>query len=1126
MNIAEYFKTTKTYKNINTKKEYPIEINGLNPAAKALIIASNDNKSFVFCAEAAEASKLTESLKSLGKKAFYLTARDYILRDINGFSKEYEQKRINVLNKIITEEYDAVILDAEALTQKFPNKEYLIQNTINIKSEEETDYTNLIKRLSDLGYSRSLEVEGVGQFSCRGDILDIYAVGEEYPVRIEFFGDFIEKISYFSIETQRRKESIKKLTVLPNTEQQIPNTEELKKFADGIKTKNQKFFDTIENDIEENKFNTDRYMAFYNFKPVTVFDYIGKNNTVFIDELNNIKGRLKALNDIRAEDKTMLTTDGFLSKKTDCFYISKTEVFKYLQPFNIIYLDAFLANKTEIPPKNLISLNFKTLNCWTGSLDALIADIKEYNAKTAIILMSSEKSALLLKESLLSNGISAEYKTVLEKQNGKVVITLGSLPQGIYIKEDDILIISQGNYMRKPQKKKFKKGKAINNIEELKVGDYVVHYSHGIGKFLGVHQLKNNGIIKDYIKIQYRGSDVLYVPVTQLDLVSKYIGNADESRITLNKLGGTEWQKAKTKVKAAVKDMAKQLAKLYAKRMNEKGYGFLPDTTMQNDFEDRFEYEETFDQLRAAAEIKKDMERKIPMDRLLCGDVGFGKTEVALRAAFKCVDNGRQCAILVPTTLLANQHYATCLKRFYGFPVNIEVLSRFKTKKQLEQSLKNIKRGTADIVIGTHRMISKDVVFKDLGLLIIDEEQRFGVAQKERLKELFPTVDILTLSATPIPRTLNMAMSGLRDMSSIEEAPIDRRPVQTFVLEQNNGILAEAIRKELRRGGQVFYIHNRIDSIFQVASRLSEMLPDVRIGVAHGRMSEEELSGIWQSLLEQKIDVLVCTTIIETGVDVANANTLIVEDADRYGLAQLHQIRGRVGRSPRRAYAYFCFRKNKELSEIASKRLDAIREFTEFGSGYKIAMRDLEIRGAGNILGSEQHGHMEAVGYDMYIKLLKQAVDEETGESKTKEKLECTADLNINACIPESYIPFITARLGIYKKIADIRSTEDVNDVKEELEDRFGPIPKDVLGLIDVALIRGVAAKNGIYEIVQTKNVIKMSIKNLDMQKATEICQKIGKNASLSLGGNPCYLIKVEKNEMPLEVLKRISEVL
>ena len=679
-------------------------------------------------------------------------------------------------------------------------------------------------------------------------------------------------------------------------------------------------------------------------------------------------------------------------------------------------------------------------------------------------------------------------------------------------------------YKKRKSRSGFKKGQSLHSLDELKKGDYVVHSLHGIGVFDGINKLEVGKITKDYIKIKYAKGDVLYVPVTQLDLVSKYIGpHEDDGRtVKLNKIGGKDWEKTRNKVRAAVKDMADQLIALYSKRQNSPGYAFSPDIDMQSDFERRFEYDETSDQLRAIDEIKGDMEKPYPMDRLLCGDVGFGKTEVALRAAFKCAADGKQCAILVPTTILAYQHYRTILKRFDGFPVEIEMLSRFRTPKEQEKILKNLKRGSLDIIVGTHRLVSKDVKFKDLGLLIVDEEQRFGVAQKEKLKELFPTVDVLTLSATPIPRTLNMAMTGIRDMSVIEEAPQDRYPVQTYVIEHDMGILCEAMEKELRRGGQVYYLHNRVESIESTAAKIKEMMPSARIAVAHGRMGEEELSEIWRDLLEGDIDILVCTTIIETGVDVPNCNTLIIEDADRLGLAQLHQIRGRVGRSTRRASAYFTFKRGKELSEIANRRLSAIREYTEFGSGFKIAMRDLEIRGAGNVLGAQQHGHMEAVGYDMYLQLLGEAVEEEKGEKPISRKKECLIDMQIDAHIPDNYIKSIPQRLAVYRRIADIKNTEDAEDVKDELRDRFGEIPQSVQGLIDVSLLRNTAAAKGIYEIGQKGNSVILYVNDIDTNTVLNLSSMMRGRVSIMDYGKKHIAVKIADGQSPLDTLKEI----
>ena len=794
-----------------------------------------------------------------------------------------------------------------------------------------------------------------------------------------------------------------------------------------------------------------------------------------------------------------------------------------------LLLDSFMPTSVPFGLKDTVSFDFKRNSTWSGDITILRDDIEFTLTKGGLVVVAagSEKAAKLLSEDLEAAKIHNIY---LEKVKGLptsgVVVTVGGLSSGFEIPELNFSFITHKIIYSDIKTRKFKKSKnTINSLEELKAGDYVVHASHGIGIFEGINRITSGAITKDYIKIKYAKSDVLYVPVTQLDLVSKYIGSSEDSNIKLNRLGGTEWQKTRKRVRAAVKDMAKQLTELYAKRMASKGYAFSPDTDLQNDFERRFEYEETEDQLRSVNEIKNDMERSSPMDRLLCGDVGFGKTEVALRAAFKCIADGKQCAILVPTTILAWQHYNTVLKRFGDMPVTVKMLSRFVSTKEQQKIITDIKRGNVDLVIGTHRLISKDVVFKDLGLVIIDEEQRFGVAQKEKLKESHPAVDVLTLSATPIPRTLNMAMSGLRDLSSIDEAPNDRHPVQTYVTEQNNALILEAIRRELRRGGQIYYLHNRVETIDRVAYRLSEQLPDCRIATAHGKMTEEELSDVWKRLIEHDIDMLVCTTIIETGVDVPNANTLIIEDADRFGLSQLHQLRGRVGRSPRRAYAYFCFRQGKGLTEIATKRLEAIREYTEFGSGFKIAMRDLEIRGAGSILGGEQHGNMEAVGYDMYLKLLSEAMSEEKG-IRVEPEAECTVDLNISAHIPENYIESLPARLGIYRRIAEINNESDVEDVIDELCDRFGEPPKSVLGLIDISLFRSKASKNGIYEITQTADTLNLKITEIKEEQVNKICDGLKGRVYLNVSEKPFYAVKLKKGQSTTEALKEISGLL
>ncbi len=991
------------------------------------------------------------------------------------------------------------------------------------------DLKALTETLLTAGYKRCELVEGTGQFALRGGILDVFAPGTPAPVRIEFWGDEVDSISTFDLYSQRREENRDSIKILPAGETACSSEALISQLEDYLKTAklSDKQSASLRRDIDALAcgvtFSLDRYISF--ICTATPFDYI-EDPLIITSEIVSVRDRLKNISFQRNEDISSYLEEGFLSAGTANLYLDEADLLSYVS--GGVILDNFVPSSVPFGLKELITFDFKRNSPWSGDLSVLKEDI-HYNLSvggTVVIAVGNERSAQVLDSDLNMAGFKTMYlKDVKGLPSRGAVVTVGGLSSGFEIPELKFLFITH-RYIQsdiKPAKKRNKN--AYNSLEELKFGDYVVHASHGIGIFDGINRITTGGVTKDYIKIKYAKGDILYVPVTQLDLVSRYIGGAEEGTLRLNRLGGQEWQKTRRRVKSAVKDMAKQLTALYAKRMSVKGHAFSEDTDLQSDFERRFEYDETDDQLRCINEIKNDMERAVPMDRLLCGDVGFGKTEVALRAAFKCISEGKQCAVLVPTTILAWQHYNTILKRLGDFPLEIRMLSRFVSPKAQQKTINELRRGSVDLVVGTHRLISKDVQFKDLGLVIIDEEQRFGVAQKEKLKENYPAVDVLTLSATPIPRTLNMAMSGLRDLSSIDEAPGDRHPVQTYVLEHNNGVVLEAIRKELRRGGQVYYLHNRVDIIERVAYRLKEALPEANIAVAHGKMGEEELSDVWKRLIEHEIDILVCTTIIETGVDVPNANTLIIEDADRFGLSQLHQLRGRVGRSPRRAYAYFCYRQGKGLSEIATKRLSAIREYTEFGSGFKIAMRDLEIRGAGSILGGEQSGNMEAVGYDMYLKLLSDAMKEEKGETPEPET-ECLVDLSISAHIPESYIESLPARLGIYRRIAEIKTNEDASDVIDELCVRFSDPPKAVMGLIDIALFRSRAAANGIYEINQIPGALQLKINEIKEEQVARLCDGLKGRVFLVPTEEPYYTVKLLKGQSVSNALKEIAEIL
>lgn len=1115
---------------------YPVACTGLSSVHKSAVISAlhtdTTRKIAVITPDESSALEVTNDLLSMKVNALNLPGRDYCIGDIKGYSKEYEHKRTDTLSKLLGGDFDVLTLSLDSALQYTILPDVLKASCFNLCSGDAIAINDLISRLISSGYSRQEICDGVGTFSHRGGIVDIYPTTSTTPYRIEFWGDEIDTIAPFDTETQRRGDSVDSIQITPacevlyNSNDLLEKLEEIrksKKLTDNQRKRLDYDISALENGVS---INPDRYLPLIYPENNTVFEYL-KDCLIILADSGNMKERFNSIETQTAADCENFLEEGFLSFATAKLWLDKAEFFKLCE--NALIFENFPRSSYEIKIKDIINFNYKRSTAWGGDINVLLDDIN-YAVKSggsAVILAGEIRAAKTLTSALQEKGVNAIYTLEPSAQKGLVTVTTGGLSSGFEIPSSHFILITH-RYIageRKRKKHYAKKGQEIGSLDQLRQGDYVVHEIHGIGVFDGINRITNDKVTKDYIKIKYAKSDVLYVPVTQLDLVSKYIGSANDGGIKINRLGGSEWQKTRKRVKAAVKDMAKQLTALYAKRMAIKGYAFSPDTDLQNDFERRFEYDETEDQLRCINEIKGDMEREVPMDRLLCGDVGFGKTEVALRAAFKCISEGKQCALLVPTTILAMQHYNTILRRFGEMPVTVKLLNRFVTPKQQQKIITDLKCGRVDMVVGTHRLISNDVKFKDLGLVIIDEEQRFGVAQKEKLKEEYPSVDILTLSATPIPRTLNMAMSGLRDMSSLDEAPGDRHPVQSYVLEYNLGIITDAINKEIRRGGQVYYLHNRVDTIERCALKLKQKLPDVNFGVAHGKMTEQELSHVWQQLLEHEIDVLVCTTIIETGVDVPNANTLIIEEADKMGLSQLHQLRGRVGRSPRRAYAYFCFTQNKQLSDIASKRLEAIREFTEFGSGFKIAMRDLEIRGAGSILGGEQHGNMESVGYDMYLKLLSQAVNEENG-IEVPEELPCTVDLNVSAHIPESYITSLPARLGIYKRIAAIRTDDDASDVLDELCDRFGDPPKAVTGLIDIALLRSKALAANINEITSKGNNIILNITSILPEAMAKLSSHFGQRFSLNATEKPVYVIKLLKNQKISDFIRELDSAL
>ena len=1018
-----------------------------------------------------------------------------------------------------------------------------------LRMGERHDLGELAGTLAAAGYTRCEQVEGVGQFALRGGILDFFSPAHPKPVRVEFFGDEIDAMGLFDPDTQRRIENLGAAEILSAAEvlpQFTPGgygglLEGLDRLISQAKRRkgSETLVQTLEEDRERLAASTafpamDRYIALIYPVMATAADYFPEDAVVVLSESPRVAERGKSYLWQLGEDAKALMERGELAGELADFARTFEELTEVLADWPVCYLDAFTSSRYPQRPRTLLNLLTKQLPSYGASLETAVSDLAHYvsDGFRTVVLVSSEQRALnlqaLLREQKMTTAVDFQLHEL--PGYGKAVIAVGGLTAGMEYPVGRFAVLTEGQSLlgKKRRSKPVTNRQKLGSYADLSPGDLVVHEHHGVGRFLEMTKMTVDGVQKDYVKIAYAGADVLYVPATQLDLVSKYIGSGEDAQETrkLSRLGGTDWEKAKTRAKKAVKDLAKGLIQLYAERQRQPGFAFSPDSPWMKEFEDEFEYAETDDQLRCIAEIKQDMEQARPMDRLLCGDVGYGKTEVAFRAIMKCVLDGKQAAILVPTTVLARQHYLTAKQRFAKYPVEIDVVSRFRTQAQMKDPLRRLEQGGIDLLIGTHRLFQKDVKFKDLGLLVIDEEQRFGVQHKEKLKELSKQVDVLTLSATPIPRTLNMALSGIRDMSTLEEPPMDRQPVQTYVLEHDWGVLSDAMRRELERGGQVYYLHNRVETITRTAARIKEMLgEDVAVAVAHGKMSQEELNDVMTRMSDGEVDVLVCTTIIETGIDIANANTLIIEDADHMGLAQLHQIRGRVGRSTRRAYAYLTYRRGKVLTEVASKRLGAIREFAEFGSGFKIAMRDLEIRGAGNVLGPEQSGFLLSVGYDMYLKLLEEAVLEERGE-KPERPTECAADLSVAASIPDRYVPSPEQRMDLYRRIAAIRSEADADDVMDELIDRYGDPPRTVNNLISVALLRADAARNGISQIDQKGANLNFYLDQFDLQRVSALCglEKYRSRLHFSAGERPYLALRLKKGEDALKFGRKLVE--
>ena len=1124
----------------------PVLYSGLAQVHRAHLAASialdTERPIFVISPDDTSAEHFARDLGNmLGCEVPVLTTREFTFVAADAVSRQAEQRRLGLLHTMLSDNPPkAVVCTASALNQRTVPPEMLQRSAFTLENGGTYSLEDTQERLLLCGFRRTEQVEGPGQFSCRGGILDFFTPGYPNPIRCEFWGDDIDSMGFFDIDTQRRIEPIEQCTILPAAET-LPSMypggeqalgEKLETLSKQFRAKRssanaQSVADTLLTDSTSLKTgvslrDADRYMGLIMGTFSTAVDYIPFDAVVFLDQPGKVSQRSKEYAKTTGDDVKLQMRSGKLFAGVHDFVFPWEQMIARLKEFPVVMADAFTVGRYPMEPKTMVSVMAKQLPSYGGSAQTALEDAQRYIDKeySIVMLAGDERRGNILTEYLCREGINAVYSPTPGAlgQPGQCVVSPGGLSSGMEYPEQKLVVMTDTQILhtgkRSAVKKRKNSGMAIGSCADLNKGDLVVHEHHGIGRFDGVVNMQVDGADKDYIKICYAGTDVLYVPATQLNLVSKYVGGGrddDDHPMKLSKMGGADWTRTKTRTKAAVKSIAKELTALYAARQKAKGFAFSPDSEWQTEFEERFEYPETEDQLRCIAEIKADMEKSMPMDRLLCGDVGFGKTEVAMRAMMKCVLDGKQAVLLAPTTVLTQQHYQTAIRRFFGFPINIQLLNRYRTPAQVKQTLADMASGACDIVIGTHRLLQKNIKFKNLGLLVVDEEQRFGVTHKEHIKEMSKSVDVLTLSATPIPRTLNMALSGIRDMSVLEEPPQDRLPVQTYVMEHDWGVVCDAIERELHRGGQVYYLHNRVSTIDRTAAKLMEKLPGVSIGVAHGKMSEEMLSRTMESVSNGDIQVLVCTTIIETGIDIPNVNTIIIEDADRLGLAQLHQIRGRVGRSARSASAYLTYKKDKVLTEDAEKRLNAIREFAEFNSGMRIAMRDLEIRGAGNLLGAEQSGHMIDVGYDMYLRLLDEAIKEERGE-KVESKAECAADLAISANIPESYVPSSTQRMDLYRRIALISTEEEADDIIDELIDRFGDPPSSVNALVSVALLRSDAGRAGITDISQKSGKLLFRMDDFSMDSLTVLLGMPEYRGRIQVvpGAVPCVSLKLQ----------------
>ncbi len=1134
----------------------PVMISGCIDTQKIHLVhaAVNDYRfRLIITGDEAKAREMQEDSRFFDKSSIYYPAKDFIFYSADVHGNQLAGERLRCIQKIIAAQDNktniTVITTIDGCVDMLMPLQRYRDNIIHFKNSDIIDTEKLISKLVGIGYTRVPMIDGQGQFAVRGGIIDIFSYTDETPVRIELWDDEIDSIRFFDVESQRSVEKIQTYDVFPATEW-ILSEDEIDAGFEKVKDEVEKQLVTLGNDKkkktqqEMDACNRLRhaYADFERTRDYSKFilsftdeiegftDYFPKDETVFVlDEPDRIMERMELISYEYEESMKNRLEGGYVVASQTKLMRPIAEVYKNMQSSRLMLLSSLDYKPKMLKPADYLRIDARSISSYNNSFEYLADDINKYKRTgyRVVLVCNSRTRAARIVADLEELGTQSYFSEDYDKEimPGTVMVTYGNIHRGFEYPLIGFVIITENDIFtsrtRKKQKKKYE-GRSIAGFNELNVGDYVVHEMHGLGVYKGIEKITVEGVEKDYIKIEYAGNSNLYVLATQLDRLQKYAASDTEKKPKLNKLGSVEWNKTKAKVHGAVEEIAKDLVELYSIRQNQKGYAFGPDTVWQKEFEEMFPYEETDDQLNAIADTKADMESTRIMDRLICGDVGYGKTEVAIRAAFKAVQEGKQVAYLVPTTILAQQHFNTFEQRMKNFPLKVAQLSSFRTNKEIKETLADLKKGFVDVVIGTHRLLSKDVEFKDLGLLIIDEEQRFGVAHKEKIKKLKNNIDVLTLSATPIPRTLHMSLVGIRDMSVLEEPPVDRVPIQTFVTEHNDEMIREAINRELARGGQVYYVYNRVRSIDEAAAHIQELVPQANVAFAHGQMEKRELEKIMVDFINGDIDVLISTTIIETGMDISNVNTMIIEDADKFGLSQLYQLRGRVGRSNRTAYAFLLYRRDRMLTEVAEKRLSAIREFSDFGSGFKIAMKDLEIRGAGNVLGKSQHGHMAAVGYDLYCKMLNEAVNDLKG-IKNEYSFETNVDLSVDAYIPSAYIKSEYQKLDIYKRIAAIESEEELSDMKDELVDRYGSLSTPAVNLLNIALIKSMAHKIGIMEMKGTiedgpsgcyKTVMKVYPKaEINTEAIPDFIDSFGGAMKLVSGSQPQFIWRVTKKK-------------